>query len=281
MLRSLVGSEMCIRDRVDSLNTQLEGFNVEFSETVLEDIYDSGFAAGVNSVDITTDNQGIYMTGYGDGVNSVNITADNAQAIADAKAAALAGAPDPLHKNSIRLILMGNGAGGAQIEDSLRVKYTSVTGKNVSVKFDYQWLPANGPKRTNNLSVQVEDPKHFDFDYNAEGKAISAITDGTSDTLRTDSRYSDDRSQTLTVNYTVELGDYGEHTYHLSYGNDLAANAEKIEEFAANVANDFIETSFEHGYLAGYGDGYADGYDDGYQDGYADGFRDGVSSVTN
>ena len=49
---------------VDSLNTQLEGFNVEFSETVLEDIYDSGFAAGVNSVDITTDNQGIYMTGY-------------------------------------------------------------------------------------------------------------------------------------------------------------------------------------------------------------------------
>ena len=263
---------------VDSLNTQLEGFNVEFSETVLKDIYDSGFAAGVNSVDITTDNQGIYMIGYDDGVSSVNITADNAQAIADAKAAALAGAPDPIHKKSIRLVLMEKAAGGAQIEDSLRVKYTTATDSSVSIKFDYQWMHANGTERTSNLTVKVEDPKHFDFDYGS--KAASYITDDGEAIEATGTANDDNYSTTLTVNYEVEIDNYYLSPYALALGTNIETNADKIAEFASKIANDFIEASFESGYLAGYGDGYADGYDDGYKDGYSDGWKDGVASVT-
>ena len=100
---------------------------------------------------------------------------------------------------------MGNGKGGAQIEDSLRVSYTSATDTAVTVNFDYQWDHVSGAKRTSYLSVHVDDPKHFDFDYNTEGRAISHLSDSHGDVLLTDTSYTDDRSQTMTVNYQVKI----------------------------------------------------------------------------
>ena len=41
------------------------------------DRYQQGFEDGVDSVDITVDNQGFYNKGFGDGVASVDITSDN------------------------------------------------------------------------------------------------------------------------------------------------------------------------------------------------------------
>ena len=298
-----------LKATVDSLNTQLEGFNIEFSETVLQDIYNAGY----NSVDqdaIFADgaasrngevanltellNQAIALRDANAAnatawfeeakrleelLDNVDITSDNAQAISEAVEAALVNAPDHVSSKAQRLILMEKARGGNQVPGSLRVSYTTVntSAETVKVTVDYGWNHSNGSYRTNAYTATVNNPTHFDFDYNAEGKAQTYYGDGDG-FIQSDVQYNDDRSQGQTVYYSISL-DYGATNYSLAYGNDLSINASNIETLASSIAEDFIQTSFENGYLAGYGDGYVDGYDDGYQDGYADGFRDGVNSV--
>ena len=52
-------------------------FNYICDDSIDQASYDTGYIAGVNSVDITTDNQSSYDNGYNAGVASVDITSDN------------------------------------------------------------------------------------------------------------------------------------------------------------------------------------------------------------
>ena len=82
------------------------------------------------------------------------------------------------------------------------------------------------------------------------------------------------------------LGNTHTFTYAVDVNNatSVAHAAASIAGLAANVvAQSAFEAGYAEGaaagYITGYGDGYGDGYRDGYSDGYTVGYRDGVNSV--
>ena len=210
------------------------------------------------------------MTGYGDGVSSVNITADNAQAIADAKAAALANAPAYFTTSNATKARILDAANTA---DSWRPSWTTATESTGRVSITL----FNGK---NYKSHTVGSPTHFNWGYDDAGFAMTYLSDDGGTIDAEVGTPIDDRWQTQTVSYTVTIGQAG-YSNTLAIHDNLNVTAGNIEAFAEEIANEFVDQALEAGYLSGYADGYADGYDDGYDHGYADGFRDGVSSVTN
>ena len=246
-INSIIETRDDLQGTVDSLNEQLKGFDIEFSDTALQDIYNAGVAAGVASVDITSNDEGVYMVGFADGVNSVvipvvDITSDNAAAIEAAKATALGNAPayfTTSNATKARILDAANTAGNwrpawtTATESTGRVSITLFNGRNYK-------------------SHTVGSPTHFNHGYDDAGYAMNYLSDDGQAINAHMATVSDNRWQTQTVSYTLQIGQSGYGNTLVINHNNLDATADNIEAFAEEIANEFVDQAFETGYLVGY-----------------------------